>query len=92
MRTYIALAAAAAFVCSAANATEASRTSTDAKRVVYQCDDSPSTKRSFERKHGEMIFATAEEARSSSWTGARCMTRNEYQKLKRLELKQLASR
>lgn len=92
MRSVMVLAAAAAFLCSAAYANEAAKPAAEAKRVVYLCDETLATKRSFERLHGPVAFVTAEEARNGAWTGARCMSRTEYQKLKRLELKQLASR
>lgn len=92
MRNVMVLAAAAALMCSAAQANEAAKPAADAKRVVYLCDESVATKRSFERLHGAVAFVTAEEARHGAWAGARCMSRTEYQKLKRIELKQLASR
>ena len=54
-----------------------------AERVVYVCDRSEETRRSFEREYGEAKFVTAEEASSSNetWSAPRCMTEVQAQKL-----------
>lgn len=59
-----------------------------AQRVVYVCDRSEETQRSFERQYGEQRFVTAEDAlkaadRNENWNAPRCMTEQEYAKLNR---------
>lgn len=59
-----------------------------AERVVYVCDASQVTTRSFEREYGEQRFVTAQEAlkaaeKKEAWSAPRCMTRAEYARLER---------
>ena len=54
------------------------------ERVVYVCDRSDETRRSFERQYGEAKFVTAEEAlngTAEAWSAPRCMTEGQAQKL-----------
>jgi len=54
------------------------------ERVVYVCDRSEETRRSFEREYGEAKFVTAEEAlngTAETWSAPRCMTEGQAQKL-----------
>lgn len=89
--------AVALLLAGAANAGEAQnaqRQGTDAaaveavqargERVVYVCDRSEETRRSFEREYGEAKFVTAEEAlngTAETWSAPRCMTEGQAQKL-----------
>ncbi len=87
--------AVALLLAGAANAGEAQnaqRQGTDAaaveavqargERVVYVCDRSEETRRSFEREYGEAKFVTAEEAlngTAETWSAPRCMTEGQAQ-------------
>lgn len=54
-------------------------------RVVFVCDRTSETRRSFEREHGPMTFVTAEElakaqAAGESWAAPRCISSAELQR------------
>ena len=84
---------AAALVCAAgaANAEPSQPQRTDKNaakqggRVVFVCDASAETKRSWMREHGEMIFVSADDlaraqAVKETWTKPRCITASELQR------------
>ncbi|MFN3522482.1 MAG: hypothetical protein ACK4YQ_09550 [Phenylobacterium sp.] len=52
-------------------------------RMLYVCDTSDLTRRSFERAHGSMEFVTAEAVArdKEAWANPRCISRVEFQKL-----------
>ena len=55
-------------------------------RMLYICDTSDATKRSFVREHGAMEFVTAEAATQDqgAWSAPRCITRTEYRRLQQM--------
>jgi cytochrome c peroxidase len=84
MKTVLAAAVAAAAIVSPVLAAE--ETQAKNERVVYVCDASEITQRSFEREFGEQTFVTADEAMQAmhddrKWSAPRCMTKVEYAKL-----------
>lgn len=77
--------AGAAFAQSAAPA-ERRPASEDKGRILYVCDRSQQTEKSFERLYGKTQFVTAQEAlsanrRHETWAAPRCIDGREYQKL-----------
>lgn len=53
--------------------------------LLYVCDRSDLTRRSFVRQYGAMEFVTAQAVVAHpSWEGARCITDAEYRRLGRL--------
>lgn len=55
-------------------------------RMLYICDTSDATKRSFVREHGVMEFVSAEAATqdAGAWSAPRCITRTEYRRLQQM--------
>lgn len=59
-------------------------------RVVYVCDTSAATRRSWVLEHGSIAFVTAEdlrraEATKETWTAPRCITAGELNRYRRSE-------
>ncbi len=68
----------------AQDAVASERAEAKAKRVVYICDRSELTRRSFAREYGEAKFVTAEQVLTGAaddWSAPRCVSEAEAVKL-----------
>jgi predicted RNA-binding protein YlxR (DUF448 family) len=77
---------AAAGAAAAQQSVQTQPTDHEKGRVLYVCDRSQETEKSFERRYGEIRFVTAREAlaanrRHEQWAAPRCIDDREYQKL-----------